>query len=134
MAIKKGIDGQCKVNDTVLDVTAWTLSVSAGEGETTGVGDKDQEFEQTTRGATGSLTISFDETDAKQKEIIDMWLSGGTLAGVWLQLFVDSTNTKQWSFSAIITGFDAPVNANDIDVLTLNFKRTGAFFAVPSTV
>ena len=133
MAILKGMDGECKVNGTALDVTAWSLSVSANEGEITGVGDDDQEFLQTTRGASGSLTVSFNASDAKQKEIIDMWIAAGVLIAVWLQLYVDSTNTKQWSFSAIITGFDAPVAANDIDVLTFNFKRTGAFFAVPTT-
>jgi len=131
MGILKGTDGSCKVDGTTLNVTAWSLSVAANEAETTNVGDKDQTFEQTTRSGEGNMTVNFDPTDAKQKTICDMWLSGNSLRKLWLQFYVDAT--RQWSFSAIITGFDNPVGANDIDMLTVNIKRSGAFFAVPTT-
>jgi len=133
MAIKTGVDGAALIDTTAFDVTNWTYTGTINNQETTPVGSTDQEFKQTTRGGSGSLTIVFDPANAQQKVIVDQLLSSVTLKEVLLQLQQDDTADDQLYFSAIIESVDMPVGANDVDVITVNYKKTGNLYHVPTT-
>ena len=133
MAITSGLDGRLNVNGTELGVNSWTYNPTIADGETTNVGDTDQSFKQVTRAGSGNIVINFDATNASLKVICDKFLSTNSTAPVWLVLFTDETNLAYWNFSAIITDISFPKAANDVDKLTVNFKKTGNTYAVPTT-
>ena len=132
-AILKGTDGKCKIDGTDMDVTAWSYDGAIDVVETTPVGSTDKKFEQTTRSGTGSLTISFDAGNAQQKVLVDQLLSSVTLKKILVQLRQDDTNDKQLYFSVVINSISMPEGANVVDVLTVNFTKTGDLYHVPTT-
>lgn len=129
----KGKDGSCKINGTAVSVTGWTYNGVINKSETTTVGSADQTHENTTRGGSGSITLSFDSSEATQKVIVDMLLTGQTPSKFLAQLLYDTTAVDQLYFSAVLDSVDLPVNANDVDILTVNFTKTGPLYHVPTT-
>lgn len=133
MAIKTGVDGALLIDGTELPVTNWSYTGNINNQETTTIGSTDQSFEMTTRGGSGSLTFTFDPDNAQQKVIVDQFLSATTLKKVLLQLQVDDTADEQFYFSAVLESMDSPEGANDVDVVTVNYKKTGDLYHVPTT-
>jgi hypothetical protein len=133
MAHLKGYDGSMKVGGTAMPCTAWTYTGTIGQAENTVIGSTDKSFTSTTREGSGSLTVNFDPSNAQQIAICNNLLSSATVTAVWLQLWYNSTGTQQLSFSAVINSIDMPVSANDADVATINFTKTGNLFSVPTT-
>lgn len=133
MGVLKGTNGSVKIDGTSFDVTSYSYEGSIDIVETTPVGSADKTFEQTTRGGSGSLAFVLDASSAQQKIIIDQLLTSSTLKKVLLQLYQDTSGTDQLYFSAVISSVSIPVGANDMDIVTCNYTKTGTLYHVPTT-
>jgi hypothetical protein len=128
-----GVNGACKLNGVTFSVTGWGYSGSITTEEITNVGDTDKQYKQVTRDGSGNMTATFNADDASQKVAVDFLKSGNTPGSILLQLYQDSVNSDQLYFSAVITSIDLPKAPNGVDVLTLNYQKTGPLYLVPTT-
>lgn len=105
MGTVKGTDGKVeKAGTTIANIDSWELTVSADNDETTAYGSREKSYIQTTVGWTGSISGSYDSTDASQQALIDQFSSTSTggPAAVTLTLVGSTADADRYSGSFII--------------------------------
>jgi len=104
MGAVKGTDGRVeKSGTTIAEIDSWELTVSADSDETTAYGSREKSFIQTTVGWTGTISGSYDSTDASQQALIDQFSSTSTgPAAVTLTLVGSTADSDIYHGSFII--------------------------------
>jgi len=104
MGTVKGTDGKVeKAGTTIANIDSWELTVSADNDETTAYGSREKSYIQTTVGWTGTISGSYDSTDASQQALIDQFSSTSTgPAAVTLTLVGSTADSDRYSGSFII--------------------------------
>jgi len=134
MARRTGVNGALKIAGVAMaNVLGWTYTAIANTGEVTTIGDEDQQYDYTTRGGTATITAQFEESDASTKAIIDDFVTGQTLAKIWVELQTYDTAGDEFSFSAVVNSIEVGASANEMDTFTINVTKTGSLLAVPTT-
>lgn len=79
MGTIKGTDGAVNKSGTAIaHIDSWELTASADNDETTAYGSRDKTYIQTTVGWSGTISGSYDSTDASQQALVDMFSSTST--------------------------------------------------------
>lgn len=88
----KGTDGAVnKAGTEIANIDSWELTVSADNDETTSYASREKSYIQTTVGWAGTISGSYDSTDASQQALIDQFSSSSTGPAALTLTLVGST-------------------------------------------
>ena len=88
MAILEGWKGAVYVGATkYAEINHWRANPSGGITEKTAFGDQGRTRCYTIKDIDGDISGNFDQTDTSQVALIEMFVSGGTMADVFLYLY-----------------------------------------------
>lgn len=103
-----------------------SIDVSRDALETTSLGDYDRTYTNGLRGATGSATVLYDETDSAVVELANAIFrndEGPQSFG----MFLNTTTGKALRFQAIITQSSTPVSIGEAIACSFSFQVSGPF-------
>jgi len=127
MAVVTGGNGELRYGGLrVGKCRSVSIDVARDTLETTGLGDYDRTYVSGLRGATGSATVLYDETDSAVNSLIADIFSNNQDAQEFGMILNTSTG-KALRFSAIITQMGVPVSAGEVVACNFNFQVSGPF-------
>ena len=122
MATHHGKEGGVKAGGTGIgELTGFTLETTADVVEDTQLSDSTKSFLSGRTSFSGTLEMSYDETDSPQQT-----LTAGTSISFVLGAEGDSTGDEIFSGSGIITGMSVGVPLDGITTRSVTFQGTGA--------
>ena len=122
MATHFGKEGVVKAGGTGIgELTGFTLETTADVVEDTQLSDSTKSFLAGRTSFSGTLEMSYDETDAPQQT-----LTAGTSISFVLGAEGDATGDEIFSGSGIITGMSVNVTLDGITTRSVTFQGTGA--------
>ena len=122
MATHFGKEGVVTAGGTGIgELTSYTLETTADVVEDTQLSDSTKSFVAGRTSFSGTLEMSYDETDSPQQT-----LTAGTSISFVLGAEGDATGDEIFSGSGIITGMSVNVTLDGITGRTVTFQGTGA--------
>ena len=122
MATHFGKEGVVKAGGTGIgELTGYTLETTADVVEDTQLSDSTKTFVAGRTSFSGTLEMSYDETDAPQQT-----LTAGTSISFVLGPEGDGSGDEIFSGSGIITGMSVGVPLDGITTRSVTFQGTGA--------
>ena len=124
MAVLTGADGKVLIGGAqILKCRDYTISVAKDALESTTLGDKDREYVEGLRGATGSMTILYDPTEDTANKLLNSILSTGSSQKVQF-VFQDKDN-KRLEYNGFITSVSQSVSTGAVQAASCNFQISG---------
>ena len=121
MATHHGKEGVVKAGGTGIgELTAFTLETTADVVEDTQLSDSTKSFIAGRSSFSGTLEMSYDETDSPQQT-----LTAGTSISFVLGAEGDGSGDEIFSGSGIITGMSVNVGLDAITTRSVTFQGTG---------
>jgi hypothetical protein len=121
MATHHGKEGVVKAGGTGIgELTGFTLETTADVVEDTQLSDSTKSFVTGRTSFSGTLEMSYDETDSPQQT-----LTAGTSISFVLGAEGDATGDEIFSGSGIITGMSVSVPLDGITTRSVTFQGTG---------
>ena len=121
MATHHGKEGVVTAGGTAVgELTSFTLETTADVVEDTALTDSTKSFVSGRTSFSGTLEMSYDETDSPQQT-----LTAGTSISFVLGAEGDSTGDEIFSGSGIITGMSVSVPLDGITTRSVTFQGTG---------
>jgi hypothetical protein len=121
MATHHGKEGVVKAGGTGIgELTAFTLETTADVVEDTQLSDSTKSFVAGRSSFSGTLEMSYDETDSPQQT-----LTAGTSISFVLGAEGDGSGDEIFSGSGIITGMSVNVGLDAITTRSVTFQGTG---------
>ena len=122
MATHHGKEGVVKAGGTAIgELTGFTLETTADVVEDTQLSDSTKSFVAGRSSFSGTLEMSYDETDSPQQT-----LTAGTSISFVLGAEGDGSGDEIFSGSGIITGMSVNVGLDAITTRSVTFQGTGA--------
>ena len=122
MATHHGKEGVVKAGGTGIgELTGFTLETTADVVEDTQLSDSTKSFVAGRTSFSGTLEMSYDETDSPQQT-----LTAGTSISFVLGAEGDGSGDEIFSGSGIITGMSVSVPLDGITTRSVTFQGTGA--------
>jgi len=122
MATHFGKEGVVKVGGTGIgELTSYTLETTADVVEDTQLSDATKSFVAGRTSFSGTLEMSYDETDSPQQT-----LTVGTEISFILAPEGDASGDETFTGSGIITGMSVNVTLDGITTRSVTFQGTGA--------
>jgi hypothetical protein len=122
MATHFGKEGVVKAGGTGIgELTSYTLETTADVVEDTQLSDATKSFVAGRTSFSGTLEMSYDETDSPQQT-----LTVGTEISFVLAPEGDSSGDETFTGSGIITGMSVNVTLDGITTRSVTFQGTGA--------
>ena len=122
MATHHGKEGVVKAGGTAIgELTGFTLETTADVVEDTQLSDSTKSFLAGRTSFSGTLEMSYDETDSPQQT-----LTAGTSISFVLGAEGDGSGDEIFSGSGIITGMSVSVPLDGITTRSVTFQGTGA--------
>ena len=122
MATHHGKEGVVKAGGTAIgELTGFTLETTADVVEDTQLSDATKSFLAGRTSFSGTLEMSYDETDSPQQT-----LTAGTSISFVLGAEGDGSGDEIFSGSGIITGMSVNVTLDGITTRSVTFQGTGA--------
>jgi len=122
MATHHGKEGVVKAGGTGIgELTGFTLETTADVVEDTQLSDSTKTFVAGRTSFSGSLEMSYDETDSPQQT-----LTAGTSISFVLGAEGDGSGDEIFSGTGIITGMSVGVPLDGISTRSVTFQGTGA--------
>ena len=122
MATHHGKEGVVKAGGTGIgELTGFTLETTADVVEDTQLSDSTKTFVTGRTSFSGTLEMSYDETDAPQQT-----LTAGTSISFVLGAEGDASGDEIFSGSGIVTGMSVNVSLDGITTRSVTFQGTGA--------
>tara|TARA_Y100001973_G_scaffold28335_1_gene42670 strand:+ start:111 stop:497 length:387 start_codon:yes stop_codon:yes gene_type:complete len=122
MATHHGKEGVVKAGGTGIgELTGFTLETTSDVVEDTQLSDSTKSFVAGRSSFSGTLEMSYDETDSPQQT-----LTAGTSISFVLGAEGDATGDEIFSGSGIITGMSVNVTLDGITTRSVTFQGTGA--------
>ena len=122
MATHHGKEGVVKAGGSGIgELTGFTLETTADVVEDTQLSDSTKSFVAGRTSFSGSLEMSYDETDSPQQT-----LTAGTSISFVLGAEGDGSGDEIFSGSGIITGMSVSVPLDGITTRSVTFQGTGA--------
>ena len=122
MATHFGKEGVVTAGGTGIgELTGYTLETTADVVEDTQLSDSTKSFVAGRTSFSGTLEMSYDETDSPQQT-----LTAGTSISFELGAEGDATGDEIFSGSGIITGMSVNVTLDGITTRSVTFQGTGA--------
>ena len=133
MARYRGEEGSVKfknsagTTEAVAQTTAWSLDVTKDILDTTAQGDTSRTFVGSLISGTGSIEFNYTAASGNEtKNLLDEVLVTEDGADALFELYIDTSGSKKWSFSGIITGMSTSTSVGDLTKITANFQTSGA--------
>jgi len=121
MATHHGKEGVVKAGGTGIgELTAFTLETTADVVEDTQLSDSTKSFLAGRSSFSGTLEMSYDETDSPQQT-----LTAGTSISFVLGAEGDGSGDEIFSGSGIITGMSVNVGLDAVTTRSVTFQGTG---------
>jgi len=121
MATHHGKEGVVKAGGTGIgELTSFTLETTADVVEDTQLSDSTKSFVAGRSSFSGTLEMSYDETDSPQQT-----LTAGTSISFVLGAEGDGSGDEIFSGSGIITGMSVNVGLDAITTRSVTFQGTG---------
>ena len=121
MATHHGKEGVVKAGGTAIgELTGFTLETTADVVEDTELSDATKSFLAGRTSFSGTLEMSYDETDSPQQT-----LTAGTSISFVLGAEGDGSGDEIFSGSGIITGMSVNVGLDAITTRSVTFQGTG---------
>jgi hypothetical protein len=113
----------------VAEITDWDMTVDGSPEEVTAFTDEWQKFAYTIRRANGNVAGFHDHTDTNgQVAIVNQFFDGGTMAVVWLYLYV--SGSKGYYGEAVVTP-QITANVAGINKFACPWKSHGKWYKMP---
>jgi len=133
MAFYRGEEGSVKFKNAsgttaaVAETTAWSLDISKDVLDCTAHGDTARSYVGSLVSGTGSIEFNYTATSGDEtKNLLDDVLTTEDAADAQFELYIDTSGSKKWSFSGIITGMSTSTAIGDLTKVTANFQTSGA--------
>ena len=133
MAFYRGEEGSVKfknaagTTEAVAETTAWSLDISKDVLDCTAHGDTARSYVGSLISGTGSIEFNYTATSGDEtKNLLDEALVTEDAADAQFELYIDTSGSKKWSFSGIITGMSTSTAVGDLTKITANFQTSGA--------
>ena len=121
MATHHGKEGVVKAGGTGIgELTGFTLETTADVVEDTQLSDSTKSFVAGRTSFSGSLEMSYDETDSPQQT-----LTAGTTISFILAPEGNSTGDETFTGSGIVTGMSVSIPLDGIITRSVTFQGTG---------
>jgi len=122
MATHHGKEGVVKAGGTGIgELTGFTLETTSDVVEDTQLSDSNKTFVAGRTSFSGTLEMSYDETDSPQQT-----LTAGTSISFVLGAEGDASGDEIFSGSGIVTGMSVSVPLDGITTRSVTFQGTGA--------
>ena len=122
MATHHGKEGVVKAGGTAIgELTGFTLETTADVVEDTELSDATKSFLAGRTSFSGTLEMSYDETDSPQQT-----LTAGTTIAFILAPEGNSSGDETFTGSGIVTGMSVNVTLDGITTRSVTFQGTGA--------
>ena len=122
MATHHGKEGVVKAGGTAIgEITGFTLETTADVVEDTELSDSTKSFLAGRTSFSGTLEMSYDETDSPQQT-----LTAGTTIAFILAPEGNSSGDETFTGSGIVTGMSVNVTLDGITTRSVTFQGTGA--------
>ena len=122
MATHHGKEGVVKAGGTGIgELTGFTLETTADVVEDTQLSDSTKSFVTGRTSFSGTLEMSYDETDSPQQT-----LTAGTEISFVLGAEGDASGDEIFSGSGLVTGMSVNVTLDGITTRSVTFQGTGA--------
>jgi len=128
MAQDKGYLGSVATGaNTIGELTSWDISTDGGIVDVTAFGDANPEKAYTISSVSGSFSGHGDKADTTgQNVLMDMFLSGGSLAAVWLYLYI--SGTTGYYGQAVVTPSKNAASGATVNQFSCSFESTGVWY------
>jgi hypothetical protein len=127
MANYRGEEGSVKfknaagTTEAVVQTRSWSLE------DTTVHGNTSRSFVGSLISGTGSVEFLYTAASGNEtKNLIDEALVTEDAADAQFELYIDTSGSKKWSFSGIVTGMSTSTAVGDLTAVTCNFQTSGA--------
>ena len=121
MATHHGKEGVVKAGGTAIgEITGFTLETTADVVEDTELSDSTKSFLAGRTSFSGTLEMSYDETDSPQQT-----LTAGTTIAFILAPEGNSSGDETFTGSGIVTGMSVNVSLDGITTRSVTFQGTG---------
>lgn len=126
MAVLTGASGELRFRgQRIGKCRDFSMDISRDVLETTVLGSYDRSYTEGIRGATGSATVLYDDTDATTLELVNTIFSNDGPQPV--SMVLNTATNRSLSFSAIVTQVSTPVSVGDVTACSISFQVSGPF-------
>jgi hypothetical protein len=130
MAVMEGWRGSVNSGaNKIAELTSWDATLDGSPTESNSYGDQWQEFTYALRKVSGNISGYLDLTDTNgQVALINQFLDGGTMAVVWLYLYI--SGSKGFYGEAVITP-NLAVEVAGIQKFSSSFQSHSTWYKMP---
>ena len=133
MANYRGEEGSVKFNNSagtaeaVVQTTSWTLDLAKEVLETTVQGDTARTYVGGLISGSGSIEFNYTAASGNEtKNLIDDVLATEDGGDAVFEFYIDTSGSKKWSFSGIITGISASTTVGELTSVSATYQASGA--------
>jgi len=133
MANYRGEEGSVKfknssgTTEAVVQTTSWTLDLAKEVLETTVQGDTARTYVGGLISGSGSIEFNYTAASSNEtKNLIDDVLVTEDAGDAVFELYIDTSGSKKWSFSGIITGISASTTVGELTSVSATYQASGA--------
>tara|TARA_R100001443_G_scaffold13510_1_gene23495 strand:+ start:58 stop:474 length:417 start_codon:yes stop_codon:yes gene_type:complete len=133
MANYRGEEGSVKFKNSagtaeaVVQTTSWTLDLAKEVLETTVQGDTARTYVGGLISGSGSIEFNYTAASGNEtKNLIDDVLATEDGGDAVFEFYIDTSGSKKWSFSGIITGISASTTVGELTSVSATYQASGA--------
>ena len=133
MANYRGEEGSVKfknssgTTEAVVQTTSWTLDLAKEVLETTVQGDTARTYVGGLISGSGSIEFNYTAASGNEtKNLIDDVLVTEDAGDAVFEFYIDTSGSKKWSFSGIITGISASTTVGELTSVSATYQASGA--------
>ncbi len=133
MAFYRGEEGSVKfknsagTTEAVVSTRSWSLDIAKDTLDCTAHGATARSYVGSLIAGTGSVEFLYTAASSNEtKNLLDEVLVSEDAADAQFELYIDTSGSKKWSFSGIVTGMSTTTTPGDLTAVTCNFQTSGA--------
>ena len=133
MANYRGEEGSVRFKNSsgtaeaVVQTTSWTLDIAKEVLETTVQGYTSRTYVGGLVSGSGSIEFNYTAASGNEtKNLIDDVLVTEDAGDAVFELYIDTSGSKKWSFSGLITGISASTTVGELTSVSATYQVTGA--------
>ena len=133
MANYRGEEGSVKFKNSagtaeaVVQTTSWTLDLAKEVLEPTLQGDTARTYVGGLISGSGSIEFNYTAASGNEtKNLIDDVLATEDGGDAVFEFYIDTSGSKKWSFSGIITGISASTTVGELTSVSATYQASGA--------
>ena len=127
MAVVTGSNGELRYRGVRIGKCRnFSLDISRDALETTTLGTFDRTYTEGLRGATGSATILYDDSDTATADLLNSIFSNDNGPQA-VSMVLNTTNNTTLEFRALLTQVSTPVSVGEVTACSVNIQVTGPF-------